>query len=131
VLVEGAFHIGLNGPDPVPNQTLEGDTTMTSITLGQDDTRFTPAGGRRLEVRRNTSASRKVTATLWTIQGALALLFLFAGSMKFIMPIEVMTKQIPFPAWFLYFIGVAEVLGAVGILSFFVAYGRWRLVPIS
>lgn len=152
---------------------------MTSITLRQDDTRFTPAGSRRLEVRRNTSASRKVTATLWTIQGALALLFLFAGSMKFIMPIEVMTKQIPFPAWFLYFIGVAEVLGAVGlvlpgvlrirtgltplaasglviimigatvltvivngaapalmplvvgILSFFVAYGRWRLAPVS
>ena len=30
---------------------------------------------------------------LWTVQGLLALLFLFAGSMKFIMPIEMMTKQ--------------------------------------
>ena len=53
---------------------------------------------------------------LWVVQILLALLFLFAGSMKFIMPIEEMTKQMPLPAWFLYFIGAAEILGAVGLI---------------
>ncbi len=53
---------------------------------------------------------------LWTLQVLLALLFLFAGAMKFIMPIAEMTKQMPLPAWFLYFIGVAEILGGLGLV---------------
>lgn len=32
---------------------------------------------------------------LWIIQVLLALLFLFAGSMKFIMPVEEMNRQAP------------------------------------
>ena len=31
--------------------------------------------------------------TLWTVQVLLALLFLFAGGMKLVLPIEAMTKQ--------------------------------------
>lgn len=52
---------------------------------------------------------------LWIIQVLLALLFLFAGAMKLIMPIEEMTKQMPLaiPGLFLRFIGVVEVLGLV------------------
>jgi hypothetical protein len=99
--------------------------------------------------------------------------------MKFIMPVEEMTKQMPqFSGAFLHFIGVCEILGGlgmvlpglfkirtgltplaaaglvivmigavvvsyqvkgmagvplplvVGILAAFVAYGRWRLVPL-
>ena len=116
---------------------------------------------------------------LWIIQALLAALFLFAGGMKLILPIEEMTKQIPIPGLFLRFIAVCEVLGAlglilpwllrirpgltplaavglviimigatvvsleiagtamalfplvVGILAAFVAYGRWRLTPLS
>ena len=116
---------------------------------------------------------------LWIIQTLLALLFLFAGGMKLVLPIEEMTQQIAMPGWFLRFIGVCEVLGAiglilpwllrirpgltplaaaglviimigavvttlatvdvataliplaVGILAAFVAYGRWRLSPLS
>ena len=116
---------------------------------------------------------------LWIVQGLLALIFLFAGGMKLVMPIEEMTKQVPLPGLFLRFIAVAEVLGAigmilpgllhirpgltplaaaglviimigatvvtlmtadvalaliplvVGLLSAFVAYGRWRLAPLS
>jgi uncharacterized membrane protein YphA (DoxX/SURF4 family) len=117
--------------------------------------------------------------TLWVVQVLLALLFLFAGVMKFIMPVEEMTKQMPqFSGAFLHFIGVCEILGGlgmvlpglfkirtgltplaaaglvivmigavvvsyqvkgmagvplplvVGILAAFVAYGRWRLVPL-
>ena len=53
---------------------------------------------------------------LWAAQGALALIFIFAGSMKFIMPIEDMQKDIAWPTWFLYFIGAAEVLGGLGMI---------------
>jgi uncharacterized membrane protein YphA (DoxX/SURF4 family) len=60
--------------------------------------------------------NRKTTVLLWIIQGLLALVYLFAGAMKFIIPMEQMTKQIPLPGLFLRFIGVAEVLGAIGLI---------------
>ncbi len=114
---------------------------------------------------------------LWIIQGLLAALFLWTGGIKLILPVEEMTKQMPMPALFLRFIGLCEVLGALGLmlprllgirpgltplaaaglaiimigatvvtlmngdvamalmplaaglLSAFVAYGRWRLAP--
>jgi DoxX-like protein len=118
---------------------------------------------------------------LWIVQGLLALIFLFTGGTKLILPIEVLTEQTPLPGLFVRFLGVAEVLGAfglilpgllriwpvltplagsglviimigatvltlvgvvpvgaamaliplvIGILSAFVTYGRWRLIPI-
>jgi hypothetical protein len=118
-----------------------------------------------------------VTYALWTVQGLLALLFLFAGGMKLVLPLDALKGPVPLPGLFLRFIGVAEVLGAiglvlpgllrirpgltplaaaglviimigataitlaggevapalipvvVGLLSAFVAYGRWRLAP--
>ena len=117
---------------------------------------------------------------LWIVQGLFALVFLFAGGTKLVLPIEVLTEQTPLPGLFVRFLGVAEVLGAiglilpglvrirpvltplaasglviimigatvltlvgvvpvgaamaliplvVGLLSAFVAYGRWRLAP--
>jgi uncharacterized membrane protein YphA (DoxX/SURF4 family) len=120
-----------------------------------------------------------MTYVLWTIQGLLALLFLFAGVTKLVLPIEAMTKQMAMPGPFLRFIGVAETLGGlglvlpgllrirqgltplaaaglliimigatvvtlksgtvaqailplvVGLLLAFVAYGRWRLLPLG
>ncbi len=119
---------------------------------------------------------------LWIVQGLLALIFLFTGATKLILPIEVLTEQTPLPGLFVRFLGVAEVLGAiglilpgllriwpvltplaasglviivtgatvltlvgvvpvgaamaliplvVGLLSAFVAYGRWRLAPLG
>jgi hypothetical protein len=53
---------------------------------------------------------------LWIVQALLAALFLFAGGVKLITPIAEMTKQIALPGWFLRFIGVAEVLGALGLI---------------
>ncbi len=53
---------------------------------------------------------------LWIIQVLLALLFLFAGVTKLILPIEEMTKQLAMPGLFLRFLGVAEVLGALGLI---------------
>jgi len=57
-----------------------------------------------------------MTYALWIVQVLLALLFLFAGGMKLVLPIEEMTKQIALPGAFLRFIGVAEVLGALGLI---------------
>src|SRR5213594_1038887 len=114
---------------------------------------------------------------LWIVQGLLAALCLFAGGAKLVLPLDQMTGPVALPGWFLRFLGVAEVLGAiglilpgllrirpgltplaaaglviimigatvltlaggdvapaliplvVGLLSAFVAYGRWRLAP--
>ncbi|PYM29019.1 MAG: DoxX family protein [Candidatus Rokuibacteriota bacterium] len=57
-----------------------------------------------------------MTYALWIVQGLLAALFLFAGGMKFVLPIEEMTKQMPLPGLFLRFIGVCEGLGALGLI---------------
>jgi uncharacterized membrane protein YphA (DoxX/SURF4 family) len=59
-----------------------------------------------------------MTYALWIVQGLLALIFLFTGSMKLVLPLEVMTEQmpLPLPGPFLRFIGVAEVLGAIGLI---------------
>jgi hypothetical protein len=62
---------------------------------------------------------------LWIVQGLLAALFLFAGGMKLITPIEVLSMMSPFPGEFIRFIGICEVLGAVGII---LPYGL-RVLP--
>jgi DoxX-like family len=115
---------------------------------------------------------------LWIVQGLLALLFLFAGGTKLVLPLDQLSGPVTFPGWFIRFLGVAEVLGAIGLilpgllrsrpgltplaaaglviimigataitaatgggatalipavvgfLAAFVAYGRWRLVPL-
>ena len=64
----------------------------------------------------NDSRSPALNYALWTLQVLLALLFLFAGVSKFVIPMAEMTKQMPMPAWFLYFIGVAETLGGLGLI---------------
>ena len=119
-----------------------------------------------------------MNAALWIAQVLLALLFLFAGGIKLVLPLEALKGPVPLPGLFLRFLGVCEVLGAiglvlpgllrirpgltalaaaglviimigatvitliggdlmaavisliVGLLAAFVAYGRWRLVPL-
>ena len=46
----------------------------------------------------------------------LALLFLWAGGMKLVLPLEKLEGPIPLPGLFVRFIGVAEVLGAIGLI---------------
>ena len=120
-----------------------------------------------------------MSRVLWIVQGLLAALFMFAGVMKLVLPLDQLTGPIPLSGGFIRFIGVAEVLGAVGLilpsllrirpgltplaacglviimvgavwitvaggdvasavipllvglLVAFVAYGRWRLAPLS
>jgi hypothetical protein len=57
-----------------------------------------------------------VNYALWIVQGLLALLFLFTGGTKLILPLEVLTEQFPLPGLFVRFLGVAEVLGALGLI---------------
>lgn len=57
------------------------------------------------------------TRALWIIQGVLALLFLFAGGAKLVMPAAEMTRQtLMLSAAFLRFVGVCEVLAAIGLI---------------
>ena len=53
---------------------------------------------------------------LWIIQALLAGLFLFAGAVKLVLPLDQMQGPIALPGWFLRFLGVAEVLGALGLI---------------
>ena len=63
---------------------------------------------------------------LWIVQGLLALIFLFTGETKLILPIELLTEQTPLSGLFVQFLGVAEVLGAIGlILPVYCASGRY------
>ena len=62
------------------------------------------------------SSSRKTNIFLWSVQGLLAALFLFAGSMKLITPLAALEQQAHMSGVFLRFIGVCEVLGALGLV---------------
>jgi uncharacterized membrane protein YphA (DoxX/SURF4 family) len=73
----------------------------------------------------------KYNVLLWVIQALLALLFLFSGVMKLILPIEAMTKQMQFPGLFLRFIGVAEVAGALGLILPGLTHIRPRLTALA
>src|SRR5437762_8509099 len=63
-----------------------------------------------------TNRSNPAGAVLWTLQGLLAALLLFAGGMKLAMPIATLAAQAHMSGAFLKFIGVCEVLGAVGLI---------------
>ncbi|HXH13770.1 MAG TPA: DoxX family protein [Alphaproteobacteria bacterium] len=72
-----------------------------------------------------------MTAALWIVQGLLALLFLFAGGMKLVLPLEELTGPIPLPGLFMRFIGVAEVLGAIGLILPGLLRMRPGLTPLA
>lgn len=79
-----------------------------------------------------TTRARTANRLLWAAQILVALLFAFAGSMKFIMPAEQMQQgPIVFPMWFLHFIGICECLGAVGLILPAVTRIRPGLVPLA
>jgi putative oxidoreductase len=57
---------------------------------------------------------------LWVVQGLLAAAFLLAGFMKAARPVDELSKQMAWvtavPIGFVRFLGVAEILGAIGII---------------
>ena len=79
-----------------------------------------------------TPRARVANRALWVAQVLVALVFLFAGSMKFIMPAEKMQQgPIVFPLAFLYFIGLCECLGALGLVLPGLTRVRTGLTPLA
>ena len=77
-----------------------------------------------------------MTYALWTVQVLLALVFLFAGGIKLILPIATLTSmgspnQVAVPGMFLKFIGVCEVLGAIGLILPGLLRIRPQLTPLA
>lgn len=73
----------------------------------------------------------RFNVALWVIQAVLALLFLFAGGMKLVLPIEALAGPVELPGWFLRFIGLAEVCGAIGLIAPGLLRIRESLTPLA
>ncbi|WP_227356336.1 DoxX family protein [Haladaptatus salinisoli] len=88
-------------------------------------------------VRKDADESRPrrplVSYALWIIQGLLALLFLYTGGMKLLLPLEMLTAQTPVPlsGRFVRVLGAAEVLGALGLLLPGLLHVRVGLTPLA
>ena len=72
-----------------------------------------------------------MTYALWIVQALLAILFLFAGVAKLVMPIEEMTKDVQLPGLFLRFIAVVEIVGALGLILPSLLRVRPGLTPLA
>lgn len=71
-------------------------------------------------------------AAMWAGQGLLAALFLFAGGMKLVAPAEMLTQgPVVLPVLFLRFVGVCEVLGAVGLILPWALRIHRELTPLA
>jgi len=73
---------------------------------------------------------------LWILQALLSLFFLFAGGMKLVISSEAMAKMAPpnaiqLPGPFMKFIGVCEVLGALGLVLPGLTKIRRGLTPLA
>jgi hypothetical protein len=83
---------------------------------------------RRAVATRETEMNR----TLWILQVLLGLFFALAsGAPKLILPEEALPMPIPIPHAFLIFIGVAEVLGGLGLILPGVTKVRPGLTPLA
>ena len=72
-----------------------------------------------------------MNCALWVVQGLLALLFLFAGGVKLVTPLDEMVAQSGLPGALILFIGVAEVLGALGLVLPGLLRIRTDLTPLA
>jgi uncharacterized membrane protein YphA (DoxX/SURF4 family) len=68
---------------------------------------------------------------LWTVQWLLALLFLWAGGLKLVLPLEMLKGPVALPGLFVRFIGVAETLGAIGLILPWLLRIRPVLTPVA
>ena len=72
-----------------------------------------------------------MSLALWIVQGLLALLFLGLGLMKLVIPLDEIAAQVGLPVLFIRFIGLAEVLGAVGLIAPGLLKIRVGLAPLA
>ncbi len=77
------------------------------------------------------SISKHSSTMLWVVQGVLALLFLFAGGFKETMSIQALSQATGFNGWFMRFIGLAEIAGALGLVLPGIAGIKRELVPLA
>ena len=68
---------------------------------------------------------------LWIVQALLAVAFFVIGGSKLILPDAALTAQFPFPALFVRFIGVCEVLAAFGMILPGLLHIRPLLTPLA
>jgi uncharacterized membrane protein len=70
---------------------------------------------------------------LWLLQILLALLFLFSGVVKFMIPAEDMAKDLPpyLSIGFIYFIAVCEILGGIGLVVPWLTKIKPWLTPVA
>lgn len=74
---------------------------------------------------------------LWILQVLLAMLFLFAGGFKLVLPMNALAAQasqpgqIALPALFLKFIGLCELLGGIGLILPGALKRNQQLVPLA
>ena len=77
-------------------------------------------------------SSNKTSLVLWILQGLLALFFaLGSGAPKLVLPMEMIPLPLPLPELFVRFIGVAEVLGALGLILPGLTHIRTGLTPLA
>jgi hypothetical protein len=68
---------------------------------------------------------------LWIVQVLLALLFLCSGGLKLVLPLEKLTGPVALPGLFIRFIGVCEMLGALGLILPGLLRIRTGLTPLA
>lgn len=72
-----------------------------------------------------------MSRVLWVVQVLLAALFLFAGVMKLVMPLDQLAGPVELPGAFIRFIGVVEALGALGLILPALLRIRPGLTPLA
>src|SRR3989442_13272533 len=81
--------------------------------------------------RSRCATGSMVVVGLWLVQVLLAVLFVAAGVFKLMTPIEDMSLPYPLPAVFIRFIGICEVLGALGLVRPGLLRVRPGLTPLA
>ncbi len=86
-------------------------------------------------MKQQQQRSKALHITLWIAQVILAAMFLMSGFMKLSQPIDQLSKMLPWaaqvPEALVRFIGVAEVLGAVGLILPSLLRIQPKLTPIA
>src|ERR1051325_6313169 len=95
---------------------------------------FTEGGQNMATIGRNSSKANRDfgSVALWVGQGLLAALFLFAGGFKLVASAEMMSQgPVVLPLMFLRFIGLCEVLGAIGLILPWALKIHRELTPLA
>jgi hypothetical protein len=74
---------------------------------------------------------RQMSRGLWCVQIALAIVFLVAGGVKLVLPPESLGLPFPLPVVFVHFVGLCEVLGALGLILPGALRRRTELTPLA